>query len=64
MMKYNILYEANGERVELRGLTREEAREFINGLDAKYESSLIVKRVEEPEQTVSERREEREGDER
>ena len=46
-MKYNITYKANGEVIENKNLTREEAREFIDSLEVENESELKVKRVDE-----------------
>lgn len=46
-MKYNITYKANGELIEKKNLTREEAREFIDSLQVEDESELKVKRVDD-----------------
>jgi phytoene/squalene synthetase len=46
-MKYNIVYKANGEIIEKKNLSREEAREFIDSLQVEDESELKVKRVDD-----------------
>lgn len=48
-MKYNITYKANGEIIQKKNLSREEAREFIDSLEVEDESELKVKRIEEEE---------------
>ena len=47
MIKYNLKYEENGEIIEKKNLTREEARDFIDSLQVEDESELKVKRVED-----------------
>ena len=47
MNRYNLEYEANGERTELRNITQEQVREFLKKLKREEESTLKVKRVEE-----------------
>lgn len=49
-MKYNLNYEANGKRVELKNITPEQMQEFLEKLERKDESSLHIKRVDEKEE--------------
>ena len=49
-MKYNISYEANGTRVELKNITQEQMQVFLEKLERKDESSLIIKRVDDREE--------------
>lgn len=49
-MKYNLSYETNGKRVELKNITQEQMQEFLEKLERKDESSLIIKRVEDREE--------------
>lgn len=47
MTKYNLEYEANGKKTELKKISREELQEFLNKLKKEKESSLRVKKVDE-----------------
>ena len=49
-MKYNISYEADGKRVELKNITPEQMQVFLEKLERKDESSLIIKRVDDREE--------------
>lgn len=49
-MKYNLSYEAGGKRVELKNITPEQMQAFLEKLEQKDESSLIIKRVDDREE--------------
>jgi hypothetical protein len=49
-MKYNLSYEANGKRVELKNITQEQMQAFLEKLERKDESSLHIKRVDDREE--------------
>ena len=49
-MKYNLSYEADGKRVELKNITPEQMQVFLEKLERKDESSLIIKRVDDREE--------------
>ena len=49
-MKYNISYEADGKRVELKNITPEQMQAFLEKLERKDESSLVIKRVDDREE--------------
>lgn len=49
-MKYNLSYEADGKRVELKNITQEQMQEFLEKLERKDESSLVIKRVDDREE--------------
>lgn len=49
-MKYNLSYEADGKRVELKNITPEQMQEFLEKLERKDESSLIIKEVDDREE--------------
>ena len=40
-MKYNLSYEADGKRVELKNITPEQMQAFLEKLERKDESSLL-----------------------
>ena len=44
MNKYNLVYESNGKKVELRDITIEQAKEFIENLPKEKENSLQLKK--------------------
>ena len=49
-MKYNLSYEADGKRVELKNITPEQMQVFLEKLERKDESSLVIKRVDDKEE--------------
>ena len=49
-MKYNISYEADGKRVELKNITPKQMQEFLEKLERQDESSLHIKRVDDREE--------------
>ena len=49
-MKYNLSYEADGKRVELRNITPEQMQVFLEKLERKDESSLVIKRADDREE--------------
>jgi hypothetical protein len=49
-MKYNLSYEADGKKVELKNITPEQMQEFLEKLECKDESSLVIKRVDDREE--------------
>ena len=49
-MKYNLSYEADGKRVELKNITPEQMQAFLEKLERKDESSLVIKRVDDREE--------------
>ena len=49
-MKYNLSYEADGKRVELKNITPEQMQEFLEKLERKDESSLHIKKVDDREE--------------
>jgi hypothetical protein len=49
-MKYNLSYEAEGRKVELKNITPEQMQEFLEKLERKDESSLHIKRVDDREE--------------
>jgi hypothetical protein len=49
-MKYNLSYEADGKRVELKNITPEQMQVFLEKLERKNESSLVIKRVDDREE--------------
>ena len=49
-MKYNLSYEADGKRVELKNITPEQMQVFLEKLERKDESSLVIKRVDDREE--------------
>lgn len=49
-MKYNLSYEANDKRVELKNITPEQMQAFLEKLERKDESSLVIKRVDDREE--------------
>jgi hypothetical protein len=49
-MKYNLSYEAEGKKVELKNITPEQMQEFLEKLEPKNESSLVIKRVDDREE--------------
>lgn len=49
-MKYNISYEADGKRVELKNITPEQMQTFLEKLERKDESALHIKRVDDREE--------------
>ena len=49
-MKYNISYEADGKRVELKNISLDEMQKFLDTLETKNESSLVIKRVDDREE--------------
>ena len=49
-MKYNLSYEAEGKRVELKNITPEQMQAFLEKLERKDESSLVIKRVDDREE--------------
>lgn len=49
-MKYNLSYEADGKRVELKNITQEQMQEFLEKLERKDESSLHIKRADDREE--------------
>lgn len=49
-MKYNLSYEAEGKRVELKNITPEQMQVFLEKLERKDESSLVIKRVDDREE--------------
>ena len=49
-MKYNISYEAEGKRVELKNISPDEMQKFLDTLETKNESSLVIKRVDDREE--------------
>ena len=46
-MKYNISYEADGKRVELKNISPDEMQKFLDTLETKNESSLVIKKVDD-----------------
>ena len=50
MKKYNLEYSANGQIIKMKNITMEQAEEFIKGLSAVNDSSLILKEVKEIEE--------------
>lgn len=49
-MKYNLNYEADGKRVELKNITPEQMQAFLEKLERKDESSLHIKKVDDREE--------------
>ena len=49
-MKYNLSYEADGKRVELKNITPEQMQAFLEKLERKDESSLHIKRADDREE--------------
>ena len=49
-MKYNLSYEADGKRVELKNITQEQMQVFLEKLERKDESSLHIKKVDDIEE--------------
>ena len=49
-MKYNLSYETNGKRVELKNITQEQMQVFLEKLERKDESSIVIKRVDDREE--------------
>lgn len=49
-MKYNLSYEADGKRVELKNITPEQMQVFLEKLERKDESSLVIKKVDDREE--------------
>lgn len=49
-MRYNLSYEANGKRVELKNITPEQVQMFLEKLERKDESSLYIKKVDDREE--------------
>ena len=49
-MKYNLSYEADGKKVELKNITPEQMQAFLEKLERKDESSLVIKRVDDREE--------------
>lgn len=49
-MRYNLSYEADGKRVELKNITPEQMQVFLEKLERKDESSLVIKRVDDREE--------------
>ena len=49
-MKYNLSYEAEGKRVELKNITSEQMQAFLEKLERKDESSLVIKKVDDREE--------------
>ena len=49
-MKYNLSYEANGKRVELKNITPDQMQKFLEKLERKDESSLHIKKVDDREE--------------
>lgn len=49
-MKYNLSYEADGKRVELKNITQEQMQAFLEKLERKDESSLHIKRADDREE--------------
>ena len=49
-MGYNLSYEADGKRVELKNITPEQMQVFLEKLERKDESSLVIKRVDDREE--------------
>ena len=49
-MKYNLSYEADGKRVELKNITPEQMQVFLEKLERKDESSLVIKRGDDREE--------------
>lgn len=49
-MKYNLSYEADGKRLELKNITQEQMQVFLEKLERKDESSLHIKRVDDREE--------------
>ena len=49
-MKYNLSYEADGKRVELKNINPEQMQVFLEKLERKDESSLVIKRVDDREE--------------
>ena len=49
-MKYNLSYEADGKRVELKNITLEQMQKFLEKLERKDESSLHIKKVDDIEE--------------
>lgn len=47
MNRYNLEYEANGERIELKNITQAQLQEFLKTLKKEEESSLYVKKISE-----------------
>lgn len=50
MNKYNLEYEANGKKTELKKITREEVQEFLNNLEKEKESFLRVRKIDDEEE--------------
>lgn len=50
MKKYNLEYEANGKRTELKNITMQEAESFIRNLEKEHESSLHLKQINDDEE--------------
>lgn len=49
-MNYNVSYEADGKRVELKNITPEQMQKFLEKLERKDESSLHIKRSDDREE--------------
>ena len=49
-MKYNLSYEANGKRVELKNITPDQMQMFLEKLERKDESSLYIKKADDREE--------------
>ena len=50
MKRYNLTYEANGERIEKKNITEKEIKEFIGSIGVVEESSLEIQQIKEIEE--------------
>ena len=49
-MKYNLSYETDGKKVELKNITQEQMQAFLEKLERKDESSLYIKKADDREE--------------